>query len=228
MMSKNAALTALGFACAFFLFGMWLFYFQAQEEHEGKRTRGTSVLQEQKKSDRTWFPFISKKQKAEQEKGSGSIDIPVETGEEQMIPGGGASPSEPFFLDLSEQPSEPKQKVAITVGGTPVMVELAETFPEQVKGLSGRTDLAGDEGMLFVFDSAAERSFWMRGMRISIDIIWISKDGTVVDIHENLAPETYPKKFSPREEVQYVLEVPAGFVARHTLQIGARVDLSNL
>ncbi|MCZ7625774.1 MAG: DUF192 domain-containing protein [Candidatus Methylomirabilis sp.] len=54
-----------------------------------------------------------------------------------------------------------------------ITVEVARTRREQAKGLAGRSSLPKGEGMLFPFDAAEHRTFWMKGMLIPLDIVWI-------------------------------------------------------
>ena len=56
------------------------------------------------------------------------------------------------------------------------------------KGLSGRDGLADMSGMIFVFESGRTSSFWMKGMRIPLDFVWIGEECTVVDTHSNVQP----------------------------------------
>jgi uncharacterized membrane protein (UPF0127 family) len=47
----------------------------------------------------------------------------------------------------------------------------------------------------------------------------------VVDIKENLKPETYPDVFRPNRESMYILEVPAGFVKTEGIKVRDQVTL---
>jgi uncharacterized membrane protein (UPF0127 family) len=101
----------------------------------------------------------------------------------------------------------------------PVDVVLADTDAEREQGLSGRPGLAPNEGMLFIFDTPGRPAFWMKDMLFPLDIIWFSSDWHIVDITQNLPPESYPNTVSPIADTTYVLEVPAGFAAAHHLKI---------
>lgn len=105
-------------------------------------------------------------------------------------------------------------------------VEIADTPDERAQGLSGTTELADDEGMLFVFDTEGTYGFWMHDMLISIDIIWVASDGSVVHIEHSLSPDTYPQTFTPPLPARYVLEVPAGFALEHEIGVGTRMAFS--
>lgn len=126
------------------------------------------------------------------------------------------------------------EKESIKVGDTKVLVEVADTEEGRRQGLSGRTSLPKDEGMLFVFEEEDVRpTFWMKDMGFPIDIIWID-DGKVVQIDKNLEPEEAItpveelKLYIPNQPIDYVLEVNSGFSERNDLEIGDNVDLSQI
>jgi uncharacterized membrane protein (UPF0127 family) len=123
----------------------------------------------------------------------------------------------------------PLPTTQITVGEIPLTVELAVEPEETSRGLGYRDGLAPGTGMLFVFDGPAPRSFWMRGMRFCLDIIWI-EGGQVQGAAESVCPEPpgtadadLPSFFSP-VPVTYVLEVPAGWLDHYGLGAGSPVD----
>lgn len=89
-------------------------------------------------------------------------------------------------------------------------IEIADSFEEHMKGLSGRTHIPDEYGMLFVFGTKAKHGFWMKDMHVSIDIIWLSEEGEILSISEQASPESYPKTFYPPEPVKHVLETRAG------------------
>jgi len=109
-------------------------------------------------------------------------------------------------------------------------VEIADNPMKRSRGLSGRAGLEMNEGMLFLFSGAGYQRFWMKGMIIPIDIIWI-KDNKIVGFERNAQPEPGVKQgqlnvYSPPEAVDKVLEVPAGTVERLDIQVGETVVLS--
>ncbi|MDQ3075523.1 MAG: DUF192 domain-containing protein [bacterium] len=107
-----------------------------------------------------------------------------------------------------------------TLAGTLLKIEIAKTRAEQARGLSGRSELKENEGMLFVFDRPDKHKFWMKDMNFAIDMIWLDKDKKVVFIKRNTAPESYPELFGPNDDALYVLEVASGWSDRHSLKVG--------
>jgi uncharacterized membrane protein (UPF0127 family) len=114
----------------------------------------------------------------------------------------------------------------IVLDGVNLYVEIASTPEAQQRGLSGRTSLAPNHGMLFDFTSEGEGTygFWMPDMRFPLDIIWFNAQRQVVYIQQNLppcppAPQACPV-FAPPVNALYVLEVNAGFVQAHNVSLG--------
>jgi len=119
-------------------------------------------------------------------------------------------------------------RITISIDGVPLQAEVARTPDEQQRGLGYRDGLANDSGMLFVYDEAAAHTFWMKGMRFCLDIVWIER-GTIVGAAEGICPAAagtsdagIPRARAP-EPVHDVLEVPAGWLAAHGLGIDSAV-----
>ena len=66
-------------------------------------------------------------------------------------------------------------------------LEVANTAQEREQGLAGRESLSSDKGMIFVYHQPQRPSFWMKGMRIPIDIIWIDGE-KIVGFEQHLLP----------------------------------------
>lgn len=113
----------------------------------------------------------------------------------------------------------------ITIGQANVIVEIANTDEARKLGLSKRSNLASEHGMLFVFPKDANWGIWMKDMNFSIDILWADAAGKVVALNTDVSPQTYPSIFYPHNYTRYVLEVPAGFAAAHGITVGAQMSL---
>jgi uncharacterized membrane protein (UPF0127 family) len=127
-----------------------------------------------------------------------------------------------FSPVLGQAKSETKLRT-IYIDGTALAVSVADTEAERNQGLSGRTNLDFNEGMLFVFDKEGQYSFWMHDMNFAIDALWVNAAGEVVHIAQNMTPESYPEAFTNDTPAQYVIEVPGDYVEAHNLHVGSRV-----
>ena len=104
-------------------------------------------------------------------------------------------------------------------GTFPFDIELALTPPQMEQGLMFRRSLAADAGMLFDYGNPQPIAMWMKNTLIPLDMIFIAKDGKVVDFRERAVPmslDTIESKVPARA----VLEVNAGTVARLGVQNG--------
>jgi uncharacterized membrane protein (UPF0127 family) len=73
--------------------------------------------------------------------------------------------------------------------------------------------------MLFIFENSEPRSFWMKDCYISLDILYINENKTIVTIHRNTKPQSEASIFSYKN-AQYVVEVVAGFCDRFGINEG--------
>lgn len=126
-------------------------------------------------------------------------------------------------IDFPFLPSNPSLS-SIQVGNTLVNIEIADTSAKRNKGLGGRESLASDSGMLFLFDKTDRYNFWMKGMKIPLDFIWILDD-KVVDITENVPPQVGQPDanltiYSSKVDTNKLLEVNAGFISANNIKIG--------
>ncbi|MDB2682648.1 DUF192 domain-containing protein [Alphaproteobacteria bacterium] len=68
-------------------------------------------------------------------------------------------------------------------------VELALTPAQQQQGLMHRESLDENKGMLFVFPNPSDLGFWMKNTLIPLDMIFIDKDGVVINVHSMAKPK---------------------------------------
>jgi uncharacterized membrane protein (UPF0127 family) len=126
-------------------------------------------------------------------------------------------------------------KAIVTVNGYNLSADLAITGGQIEKGLSVKDQLKENEGMLFVFDTSSNQSFWMKNMKFPIDIMWLDKNRTVVHVERNLQPCITVHKvdiavfdcavYTPYRNARYVLETVAGFSQRHNVKLGTSVHV---
>ena len=105
-------------------------------------------------------------------------------------------------------------------------VEVAKNRFAIARGLMFRKNLGDRDGMLFVFKSESQHSFWMKNTFIPLDIIFLDKDKKVVDVKKNAQPCAGGKCEGYRNEkpAQYVLEVKAGTIEQIGLPLGSELS----
>ena len=87
-----------------------------------------------------------------------------------------------------------------------------------------RTDMPEDQGMLFSWQDERVRNFWMRNTCIPLDLIYITKDGFIAGILEQV-PTLSDAPRGVRCPVAHVLELNAGWARAHGVQPGMKVTI---
>lgn len=113
----------------------------------------------------------------------------------------------------------------VIIGNRTFQVDTAVTQEEKNLGLGGKSMLPDNRGMVFLFDHKEQYEFWMKGMLIPLDFIWIA-DRKVVDVTENVpAPvKGPPEVVKPVVPADTVLELNAGSVKKFGIEIGNDVS----
>ena len=110
----------------------------------------------------------------------------------------------------------------LRVGGVTVTAEIADTPALRERGLMGRDSLPENHGMLFVYPDERDLSFWMRSTPLALDIAFVDRRGTIVNI-ETMQPNDDENTFSSRPAM-YALEMEAGWFEANGVEPGARVE----
>jgi len=99
------------------------------------------------------------------------------------------------------------EKVNILIGGKYYKVELAQTDEDKEQGLQEKTELAPDEGMLFLFsedDMMEGNGIWMKDTKIPLDIVFISDELNVLSVQHGVP---LSEELLTEQDAYYVLEV---------------------
>lgn len=107
-------------------------------------------------------------------------------------------------------------------GPVTIKVEVAGDPASQERGLMYRTTMAPNAGMLFDFHQPRYVTFWMKNTVLSLDIIFIRRDGSISSIAPNAVP--YSETSIPSAEpVRAVLELNGGRAAALGIEPDRRV-----
>jgi len=101
--------------------------------------------------------------------------------------------------------------------------EIADDAVERSVGLMHREKMPPTHGMLFVFGETDWVSMWMKNTPLSLDMIFIDKDGKVVTVAERTTPFS-TDIISSGEPVDYVLELNGGVSRLIGLKAGDRIS----
>ncbi len=126
---------------------------------------------------------------------------------------------------LPANQSDENSSSSISINNHKFYVEVETTPEKQALGLSNRTSMPQNDGMLFIFTEPGLYPFWMNKMLFALDFVWI-KGNEVVDITENVPPPLNGNPvitIDPKSEVDKVLEINAGQIKKNGIKIGQKI-----
>jgi len=140
----------------------------------------------------------------------------------------------PFSACAKNTPSQPKTfrkdavlKIISQTGEEQFWdIELADTDAKRVMGLMNRYTMEPQQGMLFIFDYEEIQTFWMKNTYLSLDMLFISADFRIVQIHENAFP-LHEDLISSNVRAKYVLEILGGMASKSGISVGDVVEIMN-
>lgn len=103
-----------------------------------------------------------------------------------------------------------------------VEVAIADDPEERNQGLMNITDLPEESGMLFIFPDESPRSFWMANTPLSLDIIYVNADSSIVRIHHSTTPYSDQQLLSG-EPAKYVVETNGGYCVNNDITEGMKI-----
>jgi len=118
-------------------------------------------------------------------------------------------------------------KGLIKIGNNTWETENVVSMSDKVMGLSNRKHLATKSGMLFIYNSMTNLTFWMKDMLIPIDMIFFDNNWKIVLIETNLQSSSFPKTFGSNVLSQYVLEINALESKKYDLRVGDQAVFLN-
>jgi uncharacterized membrane protein (UPF0127 family) len=122
-------------------------------------------------------------------------------------------------------PPDAPRTIPVTIGTHVVHAEIASTLGERSVGLMGRTSLPDTAGMLFIFGSDTELSFWMKDTPIDLDIAFLDSTRTILNIEGMTALDqsTFHRSNGP---ARYALEVRRGWFAARGIAAGTKLQFT--
>lgn len=136
-----------------------------------------------------------------------------------VIPGKGFMPAD-SFADIGEVD-------AAMVHDQVLDLEIASTVYQKRIGLMYRTNMSDSNAMLFVYESEKVRNFWMKNVKIPLDVVFLDSMGIVVNVQtmsvEKDVPDDLLTIYSSTARAQYVLEINAGLAESLNIVPGMKI-----
>ena len=104
--------------------------------------------------------------------------------------------------------------------------KVAKNLLSKMKGLMNVEELDTNKGMFFPFLIPWYRYFWMKNVKIPLDIIFVNKNYEIISIHEaQVEVGFFYKNYSSKGFCKYVVETNMGFCKEHNIKIGTKIKI---
>ena len=145
---------------------------------------------------------------------------------------GANQPADPFLREVEggRQAVEGFGSIAFrvnTMASTLRCALLAEDDRQRARGLMGRTDLGGYDGMLFVFDEDTRSNFYMLNTPLPLSIAWFDSAGRFIsaaDMEPCLMGPDCPL-YGAAGPYRFALEVPVGGLDELGIGPGSLIEI---
>lgn len=134
------------------------------------------------------------------------------------------------ILIYSKFPRKVSKVIDQNIGNQKFSLEIADNLYLLEKGLSGRSQLCPNCGMLFIFNLETFQMFWMKDTLIPLDLLFINSQGIITDIFtanpepgKNDLQLTLYKSSRP---TRYVIELNAGTAEKLNIKAGDYLKLN--
>ena len=125
----------------------------------------------------------------------------------------------------------------VIIAGELFHLDVASDDSTRTKGLMGRTEIASDGGMLFIFATAQVRSFWMGYCLVDIDVMFLDSKGRITATHtmkvedprrENESELYYSVRLADYPSVyaaRFAIDLRAGSIERLGVNVDDKIEL---
>ena len=136
-----------------------------------------------------------------------------------------------LFLLIAGCTGRTQSTTAVTdvcFGDTCFRAEVADTEEARQRGLQFRHFLEPSAAMLFVFPSPGIYHFWMKDTYISLDIIWLDEQRSVVFVASDVPACRHDPcpTYGPAHKAQFILEINAGMAQQAGIRVGDRAEFT--
>ena len=109
--------------------------------------------------------------------------------------------------------------------GTVVKAEVMTHPTDMARGMMFRESFPEGRAMLFIHNTPGRYPYWMYQVKLPLDIVWLDKSRTVVEIVESAPPcqtkSSECAQHGGNRTAMYVVELPAGYGRKHGVLQGA-------
>ncbi len=115
----------------------------------------------------------------------------------------------------------------VLINNEKFFLNIADTQEKKIRGLMLIDDIPEDKGMVFLFSNPEYKAFWMKNMKIPLDILFIYKN-KVVKIYKEVpvCKEDFCPTYESEHKIDSVVELKGGICNKYGIKIGDKIKFS--
>jgi len=115
----------------------------------------------------------------------------------------------------------------VVIKNQKVFLDVADNREKITRGLMGVDNIAENQGMVFLFKKHDYKTFWMKNMKIPLDIVFISNEKIAKIYNEVPVCEKYPcPLYESKYKIDSVIEFKKGFCEKYNVKVGDKIKFS--
>jgi uncharacterized membrane protein (UPF0127 family) len=126
------------------------------------------------------------------------------------------------FAQTTTEAAVESLEIVTATGSHKFQIEVARTEQERRVGLMNRRSMPPNHGMLFLFATEQQISMWMKNTFISLDMIFVARNGRVTDVARDAVPMS-EAIITSKTPAYAVIELNAGAARAIDLAVGDQV-----
>lgn len=109
----------------------------------------------------------------------------------------------------------------LTAGFHRIEAEVALNQADRMQGLMHRTQMAPNQGMLFIFPQADRHCMWMKNTLIPLSVAFLDDTGHIINVRD-MQPQTETSHCADKA-ARFALEMNQGWFAAKGIKAGAAI-----
>ncbi|OGI00014.1 MAG: hypothetical protein A2039_02275 [Candidatus Melainabacteria bacterium GWA2_34_9] len=115
----------------------------------------------------------------------------------------------------------------VVIKNQKVFLDVADNREKITRGLMGVDNIAENQGMVFLFKKHDYKTFWMKNMKIPLDIVFISNEKIAKIYKEVPVCEKDPcTLYGSKYKIDSVIEFKKGFCEKYNVKVGDKIKFS--
>lgn len=119
--------------------------------------------------------------------------------------------------------SEATKERQVIIGGAFANVQIAETMPALIKGLSYLDSLDADSGLVLIFPPKIKPCLWMKNTWIALSVAFFDQNKKIVKVIDRMEPNS-ETIYCADQPAKFAVEMNSGWFDDNDVSVGDQLE----